>query len=94
MRKGNCYVTSEALFHLLGGKDSGYKPCTVRHEGFVHWFLVRLVKTQMGVIKTIIDPTSSQFKRLPPYHLARGRGFLTKAPSRRARAMMDSMVYQ
>lgn len=35
--RGNCYVTSEALYHLPGGKASGWKPMTVRHEGAVHW---------------------------------------------------------
>lgn len=84
--RGNCYVTCEALYHLLGGKIAGYTPHTVRHEGDVHWFLV------LGE-STIIDPTASQFKTPPPYHLARGRGFLTKTPSKRARELMRCLVY-
>ncbi len=40
-RRGNCYVTCEALFYLLGGKNAGYIPHTVKHEGGVHWYLVR-----------------------------------------------------
>ncbi len=87
MSRGNCYVTCEALYHLLGGKDAGYTPHTVRHEGDVHWFLVM----HNGYI---IDPTASQFKTAPPHHLGRGRGFLTKEPSKRAKALMKIMVYQ
>ncbi len=94
-RRGNCYVTCEALYHLLGGKDAGYTPHTVRHEGTVHWYLRREQRSIGGLYwDTIIDPTASQFKTPPPYHLGRGRGFLTKGPSKRARAMMDKMVYQ
>lgn len=87
MRRGNCYVTCEALYHLLGGKRAGWVPKTVRHEGDTHWFLVHA----SGLI---LDPTASQFKRKVPYARARGRGFLTRAPSRRARALMDVLVWQ
>jgi hypothetical protein len=38
--RGNCYVTCEALYHLLGGAAAGYIPHRVRHEGDVHWYLV------------------------------------------------------
>jgi hypothetical protein len=94
-RRGNCYVTCEALYHLLGGKNAGLTPHTVRHEGAVHWYL-RLEKRSIDGIYSavIIDPTASQFKSLPPYYKGRGRGFLTKKPSKRARAMMKAMVWQ
>ena len=94
-RRGNCYVTAEALFHLLGGKAAGYTPHTVRHEGTVHWYL-RLEKKSISGFYwgAVIDPTATQFKTPPPYHLGRGRGFLTKNPSKRASAMMELMVYQ
>lgn len=85
--RGNCYVTSEALFHLLGGKASGYVPMVMHHEGDTHWFL----KHSSGLI---IDPTVSQFKNKPDYSQARGRGFLTKKPSLRARLLMEKLVYQ
>ena len=101
MRRGNCYVTCEALYHLLGGKKMGYKPMTVRHEGDVHWFLVRdvVVNGMLPVgdsreARIVIDPTASQFKTPVPYHRARGRGFLTKEPSMRARQLMNIMVWQ
>lgn len=93
-RRGNCYATCEALYHLLGGKASGWTPHTVRHEGDVHWFLVHRRIKEFGYRDHILDPTASQFKTEPPYHLGRGRGFLTNKPSRRAREMMDRMLWQ
>lgn len=50
--RGNCYVTCEALYHLLkqagewtpGNGWGELVPHRVRHEGDVHWYLVlRLV---------------------------------------------------
>jgi hypothetical protein len=87
VKRGNCYVTSEALFHLLGGKAAGWKPMTMRHEGDTHWFL----KHANG---TIIDPTVSQLKIAPDYSKARGCGFLTREPSLRAKLLMSTMVFQ
>lgn len=85
--RGNCYVTSEALYHLLGGKTAGYTPMTIRHEGDVHWFL----RHKSGLI---VDLTAWQFSTPPNYKEARGRGFLTKKPSKRARDLMQTMLYQ
>lgn len=87
MKRGNCYVTCEALYHLLGGKDACLKPMVMRHEGDTHWFL-------MGSGRYIIDPTAGQFKTPPDYSKARGCGFLTKAPSKRAKELMQRMLYQ
>jgi len=87
-RRGNCYVASEALYHLLGGKAAGWTPMSVRTPGDVHWFL----KHASG---RILDPTAAQFRgKLPDYAAARGRGFLTRQPSRRAAALMDAIVWQ
>lgn len=80
--KAHCYAASEALYHLLGGKASGYTPQTVRHEGSVHRFL----RHANG---SILDPTADQFRTPPPYHAARGRGFLTREPSKRARTIIQ-----
>ena len=85
--RGNCYVTCEALYHLIGGKESGWKPMNVKHEGDSHWFLLH----ESG---TILDPTALQFKSKPNYNQARGRGFLTKLPSRRAKEMMLNLLWQ
>jgi len=85
-KRGNCYVTSEALYHLLGGKDAGWKPMNMRHENDSHWFL----KHEDG---KILDLTVSQFKKTPDYSKAKGRGFLTKKPSKRAKQLMETLVW-
>ena len=86
--RGNCYVTSEAAYHLLGGKTSGWKPMQMQHEGESHWFLKH---KETGLV---LDLTAKQFKTLPDYSKARGRGFLTKFPSARAIDMAEKMVWQ
>lgn len=57
----------------------------------VHWFL----KHEVGVI---VDPTAIQFKDPPTNldreRLARGSGFLTKLPSKRALELMKELVWQ
>jgi len=85
--RGNCYVTSEALFHLIGGKKAGWKPMRMRHENDTHWFL----KHENGMI---FDATVLQFKFVPDYSKARGGGFLTKQPSKRAKKLMEALVFQ
>ncbi len=87
--RGNCYVTSEALYHLLGGKRAGWTPVymNTRKTGN-HWFL----KHKSGLI---LDATRKQFGKLvPDYTKGRGMGFLTKRPSKRAKEMMKRMVWQ
>lgn len=79
---GHCYAASEAIYHMMGGRESGWTPMQVRHEGESHWFL----KHQDG---TIIDPTADQFDTPIPYGKAVGRGFLTKQPSSRAQTIID-----
>jgi hypothetical protein len=79
-------VTCEALYHLLGGKAAGWTPMQMNHEGESHWFL----RHASG---TVIDPTRAQFKRTPDYAAARGRGFLTRRPSKRAAELMEAMLW-
>jgi hypothetical protein len=81
---GHCYVASEAVYHLLGGKAAGYTPMQVTHEGTSHWFL----KHESG---KIIDPTADQFTTPVPYEKAKGKGFLTKKPSKRAQVLLGRM---
>ena len=87
-QRENCYVTSEALYHLLGGKRTGWIP-QVMHlgDGGTHWFL----KHKSGLI---VDATAKQFRSKPRYSLAKGFGFLTKRPSKRAKALMEQLVWQ
>jgi hypothetical protein len=79
---GHCYVASEVLFHLLGAE---WLPCFVKHEGAPHWFL-RNRRTGK-----VLDATASQFKTPVPYERGKGKGFLTKKPSRRAQVILDAL---
>ena len=78
---GHCYVASEALYHLLGGKKAGYKPMHMRVGDVSHWFLIK--------DGDILDPTVGQFDSIPDYKSARGCGFLTRKPSKRAQIVID-----
>lgn len=89
IQRGNCYFTSEALFHLIGGKKAGWKPMhmNTRATGN-HWFLLH--KSGM-----ILDATVKQFGRIKPnYAKARGCGFLTRTPSKGAKKMMELIVWK
>lgn len=93
LKRGNCYVTVETLYHLLGGKKAGYVPHRLKHEGDTHWYLVRYPDEWNGH-PLIIDPTVSQFKKKPDYSKGIGSGFLTKKPSKRAKKLMKKLVWQ
>ncbi len=84
---GQCYVAGETFFHLCGGKKAGWKPMNVRHENSSHWYL----KHNDGMI---VDITAKQFNTAVPYHLGRGRGFLTKKPSARAKKLIERINYE
>lgn len=90
--RGNCYAASEALYHILGGKKAGWKPMRFPLIGpdkkmDTHWFL----KHESGMT---IDISVRQFKgKLPDYTQARGAGFLTKKPSRRAKTLMRTLTW-
>lgn len=87
--RGNCYVTTEALYHLLGGKAAGWIPQVMRIGSDTHWFL------RHRATGLVVDATAKQFgKETPDWSLARGTGFLTKGPSKRARLLMRAMLWQ
>ncbi len=80
---GHCYMAAEALYHALGGKASGLTPCSMRVQGDMHWFL----RHRIG--GDVLDPTAEQFGALVPnYAAARGRGFMTREPSKRAAELL------
>ena len=79
---GHCYVASEALYHMLGGKKAGYTPMFIKHEGAPHWFL-------RGPDGEYIDPTEGQFETPVPHEDGTPKGFLTKQPSARAQTVID-----
>lgn len=91
IRRGNCYAAAEALYHILGGKSAGWKPMVIPKgtSDDTHWFL----KHTSGMI---LDPSRRQFgaTAVPCYGLARGCGFLTKRPSRKARELMRRLTWQ
>jgi hypothetical protein len=76
--KGKCYSASEALYHLLGGKDAGYKP--VRGGG--HWWLVRSDGS-------ILDVTAEQYPEGFNYSCGKGGGFLTVKLSKKAQEITN-----
>lgn len=79
---GHCYHAAEALWHLLGGRDSPWKPMRVREaDGMTHWWL------QHRETSEIADPTADQYRRVgeePPYAQGKGGGFMTAQPSKPA----------
>lgn len=81
---GHCYVASEALFHLLGGKEAGCVAVRVRHEGTTHWWI-----EYQGVV---LDITAAQFKTPVPYDKGTRTGFLTKQPSARAQTVISRVL--
>ncbi len=78
--RGYCYVASEAIWHLLGGKSSRYQPHRIVHEGRPHWYLMSDTD--------VIDVTACQFRSRVPYRDGKRRAFITRRPSRRARLLM------
>lgn len=75
---GHCYVASEALWHVLGGMQSEWRPEVLDAGTCKHWYL-RSKRTRL-----VLDVTGDQFETQPPYENGRGCGFLTKQPSKRA----------
>ena len=75
--KGHCYVVSEAVYFLKGGKKAGLTPRIMHVGKDTHWFLI----DKSG---NVYDYTYKQFKKKPDYTKARSCGFLTKHPSKRA----------
>lgn len=83
--EGHCYVAAEALYHLVG---PAWKPCCASYQDeggrATHWWLEHRETGKR------LDPTREQYgEELPPYHLGKGSGFLTRKPSRRAQIVLD-----
>ena len=79
---GQCYPASEAVYHLLGGKASGYTP--VRGGG--HWWLRRPDGTILDVTAEQYDPEGFD------YTIGKGGGFLTRQPSKRAMKILNQIT--
>lgn len=83
---GFCYIASEALFHMLGGSASGWRPVRAGYtedgEDKDHWWLEHDNET--------LDPTVSQFTdqgKSPPYAIGKPRSFMTAKCSARAQEL-------
>lgn len=83
---GFCYTASEAIYHL--SEDlmlpwcSRYGP----HSHQTHWYLT------VAETGELVDVTGSQFSDMDSYALYDAgvrKGFLTKQPSKRAKAVLD-----
>ena len=86
---GHCYAASEAVWYLLGGKESDYTPNVVRVPGGTHWYLKH--KTKESVY---LDPTAEQFAEPVPYENGVRCPFLTGKPSKRAAALIERATKQ
>jgi len=73
---GHCYIAAEAVWHLLGGKESGLYPHVISKKNWTHWYL----RSKDGLL--IVDPTADQHDG--NYRYGRKCGFLTQKPSKRA----------
>lgn len=89
---GHCAVASEALFYLLGGKETGYHLYRAKDEqGISHWWVVNA----QGVI---LDSTREQYTDYglkPPYDKGKkacpnqGHGYV---PTNRAKILMERVL--
>lgn len=83
---GHCYIASEAAYHLLGGSAT-WIPTFIRHESEPHWYLrSRFKDGRPGNI--YLDITEDQFSTPVPHRDGKGKGFLTRLPSNRARILI------
>ena len=88
---GCCYVATEALYHLWG-KANGYTPMCLPYrlnKQFMgrHWFLEQRASGLQ------VDITADQFDQIvPDYPAAKPKGFMTKAPSKRAQTIIDGVL--
>jgi hypothetical protein len=89
---GHCYISTEALYWILGGPESDWKPYVLSHrtfpegldEGETHWFL----KNSKG---EILDPTKEQFEDVPILYdrgISNGMMNYPKGGSKRAREII------
>lgn len=95
-KRGNCYAASEALWHILGGKESKWKVMRISpkalgdlvdNEGTSHWFL----QHETGVI---LDPSRQQYNgKLPDYSKAVRAAFFP-TQSFRSKTPMNDLTWR
>jgi len=84
-----CYAASEAYYHWAGGSQADLTPVHMPEpDGSTaqrHWALRRSDGT-------ILDLTIEQFGGIAPdYSQAKGCGFMTRQPSKRAAALISAV---
>ena len=92
---GHCYVATEALYHLLGGREGGWQPRMLSFDndrdwgpgGESHWWLENADGRRIAA-------TADQFATPVPYERGRHKAFVTNArlganPSGRAQTLID-----
>jgi len=74
---GHCYVASEALYHLLGGKAKGYRSVSLKKsvapEFGPHWWVE-------GPTGEVLDVTAEQFAAPVPHELGSYQSWITSDP--------------
>jgi hypothetical protein len=83
---GYCYVVSEFVFHYLAPPGCKVMRLYVPETDIKHWFI-------QWPDETIVDLTMDQFDNVPDYSKAKGAGFLTKEPSKRAKVLAELLGY-
>jgi hypothetical protein len=84
---GHCALAAEVAYWLLGGKNNGWKQYHMVWEGFSHFFIKNVITG------TIVDPTSTQYKKVPNYNLGRGCWINRSGigPTRRATIVLNEL---
>lgn len=87
---GHCYLASETLFHLTGGKDVWLVRNARDSDNIVHWWLINKESND------IVDLTKRQytdFNIKPPYENGKPGFFLTKKPSKRCLQLINKIFF-
>lgn len=80
---GHCYVATEAMYYLLGGKSSGYMPASIVHEGVKHYYLKHRESRE------VLDLTAAQFTTAISYEKGRGSVYRQSKPSKRTAVLLE-----
>lgn len=80
---GHCYVASEAMYYLLGARNSEYMPASIVHEGVKHYYL------KHRVTGAALDLTAAQFATPVPYEKGRGMAYRQSKASKRAAIVIE-----
>jgi hypothetical protein len=83
--RSHCYVASEAFFHAAGGAVAGWRVRRQPIAGRTHWWLER-------GDDELVDVTADQFAEPVDYSAGTTAAFLTPAPSKRCRVVLERIA--